>query len=588
MVGNNPTFVYHFILNIMRVLLQIVFILAFTIPLSSQDIKETDSLELRLAVENDPVNKIEILEKISRNLLFVDIKKALEYAEEALHVSDEIGNTMAKMNSILLLSEIYWTKTEYMEAMRLAVLATELAEEYHDRKSLARSYLIIGTIFLRIDNYNKSLEYYFKSLKIFREIDEKGFTSTVLNNIGSAYSDQQKYDKAIEYFTEALSIGEACNDSTKIELCISNIASILLTTGEYHKAKKMMENAMRIRRVGLLNNWYGINMLNLALVYSKLNQYDSAIILFNEALTIFNKMEHESNKALFYYNYGHFFFENKEYDKSVVYATIAFNKSRKYDFPDNACESAALLSDSYFELNNLEEAYKYAKIEIQLKDSLYAVRSDAAISNYELQYEFDLEQQEKKLEQQRRDYIVIILIIFFIAVIMVGVLVFARQREKAKNILLDKQNLKTELDFKNKEFASSVLTSMKKNEALSGILEKIIQIEEKSQNLEIKQAIHYIGNELKKSSEHDLWKEFDIRFKEVHTDFYKKLAIHFPDLTANDIKLCAFLKLNLSSKEISGVTGQRVATLEAARSRIRKKLGISKTPIDLVTFLSKY
>jgi hypothetical protein len=129
---------------------------------------------------------------------------------------------------------------------------------------------------------------------------------------------------------------------------------------------------------------------------------------------------------------------------------------------------------------------------------------------------------------------------------------------------------------------------MKKNELLSKISEKLGQIEVKAQSFEIRQTIHHIGKELKKSSEQDLWEEFEIRFKEVHSNFYKKISTDFPDLTANDIRLCAFLKLNLSSKEISEITGQRVATLESTRSRIRKKLGISKTPVDLVTFLSKY
>jgi len=219
---------------------------------------------------------------------------------------------------------------------------------------------------------------------------------------------------------------------------------------------------------------------------------------------------------------------------------------------------------------------------------LYAERTSAKMSNFELQYEFDLIQQEKKLAQQRKDYIVVIIIIFFIAVIIVGILILARQREKARNILLEKEKLTTELEFKNKEFASSVLFLMKKNELLSKISEKLVWIEEKAQNFEIKQAIHFIGKELKKSSEQDLMEEFEIRFKEVHSDFYENLTAHFPDLTANDIRLCAFLKLNMSSKEISEITGQRVATLEAARSRIRKKLGITKTPVDLVTFLSRY
>ncbi len=512
----------------------------------------------------------------------------MEYTEEALQISKGTGNIAAQISSTLLLSEIYWSKTDYKESMRLAIQASNLSEENNERKGLARAYLIIGSIYLRLDSYNKSLEYYFKSLKIFREIQDKNYTSTVLNNLGSVFSDQKNFEKAIAYYTEALSIAEANNDTAKKELCLSNIASALSTSGELEKAKKMMLNAMLLHKDEELNNWYGTNVMNLSIVYSRLNQYDSASILYQKAMSIFNQLNDESNKALFHLNYGNFFLDLEDFEKSILNARIAFDKSREFGFPDITWKSAKLLRENYTALNKLEEALRYSLIEIELKDSLYLERNNAKFSNYELQYQFDMERQEKELAQQRKDFVIVIIIIFFISIIAIGVLILARQREKSKNILLEKQKLKVELEFKNKEFASSVLFLMKKNELLSRISEKLIQIEEKAQSYEIKKAIHFIGKELKKSSEQDLWEEFEIRFKEVHSDFYKNLTDHFPKLTANDIRLCAFLKLNLSSKEISEITGQRVATLEAARSRIRKKLGISKTPIDLVTFLSKY
>lgn len=572
----------------MKLLLSIMFALLYLAPLRVLATQETDSLELRVLIENEPAQKIVLLEKLSRTYLYIDTEKAQEFAEKANQISIETDNKAAQISSTLLLSEIYWSKTDYKESMRLALLATDLSEENNKLRSLARSYLIIGTIYLRLDNYNKSLEYYFKSLKIFKEIKDEKYISSTLNNLGSVFSDQKNYEKAIDYFTEALTIAERNNDSAIIELCLSNIASALSASGELEKAKKMILKTIRSQNEDPFNNRLGTNVMNLSIVYSKLNQYDSASILFEKALPIFIQMDDESKKALFYLNYGRFFFEIEDFDKSILNASIAFDKSREYGFPDITLKSAKLLRENYLELNNLDEAFRFSLIELEIKDSLYSERNSAKIFNYELQYHFDQERQEKELTQQRKDFILIIIIVFFISVLAVGVLVFARQREKAKNILLEKQNLKAELDFKNKEFASSVLFLMKKNELLSQISEKLVHIEEKAQNSEIKHAIHYIGKELKKSSEQSLWEEFEIRFKEVHSGFYENLNVLFPDLTANDIRLCAFLKLNLSSKEISEITGQRVATLEAARSRIRKKLGISKTPVDLVTFLSSY
>jgi DNA-binding CsgD family transcriptional regulator len=82
-------------------------------------------------------------------------------------------------------------------------------------------------------------------------------------------------------------------------------------------------------------------------------------------------------------------------------------------------------------------------------------------------------------------------------------------------------------------------------------------------------------------------KEFSVRFQEVHQGFCEALLLKFPDLTQSELKLCAFLRLNMSTKEISELTGQRLLTVEHARYRLRKKLGISNSEVNLVTYLSQ-
>ena len=68
-------------------------------------------------------------------------------------------------------------------------------------------------------------------------------------------------------------------------------------------------------------------------------------------------------------------------------------------------------------------------------------------------------------------------------------------------------------------------------------------------------------------------------------DFYKALNKKFPDLTNNERKLCAFLRLNMSTKEISAITFQSVHSITIARSRLRKKLNITHSDISLTDFL---
>lgn len=81
-------------------------------------------------------------------------------------------------------------------------------------------------------------------------------------------------------------------------------------------------------------------------------------------------------------------------------------------------------------------------------------------------------------------------------------------------------------------------------------------------------------------------KEFDKLIIETDKDFYDKLLKEYPNLTKNEIRLCAFLRMNLSTKEISAITQQSSHSIVVARSRLRKKLGIEEK-LSLMIFLNK-
>jgi hypothetical protein len=128
---------------------------------------------------------------------------------------------------------------------------------------------------------------------------------------------------------------------------------------------------------------------------------------------------------------------------------------------------------------------------------------------------------------------------------------------------------------------------LKKNEFLVEHTNQLVDIQKKATEEEIKMDILRLINALQRDSTNDMWEEFELRFKQVHSGFYSRLLQKFPDLTSNELKLCALLKLNLSTKEICELTGQRPASLDVARSRLRKKLELPTSQTNLVAFLSQ-
>jgi DNA-binding CsgD family transcriptional regulator len=92
---------------------------------------------------------------------------------------------------------------------------------------------------------------------------------------------------------------------------------------------------------------------------------------------------------------------------------------------------------------------------------------------------------------------------------------------------------------------------------------------------------------MKSDIQKNSWNEFEHHFLKVHPNFYHSLQEKFPLLTANEKKICAFLKLNLKTKEISSITGQSVKSIEVARTRLRSKFNLA-TEENLNAFISSF
>ena len=80
---------------------------------------------------------------------------------------------------------------------------------------------------------------------------------------------------------------------------------------------------------------------------------------------------------------------------------------------------------------------------------------------------------------------------------------------------------------------------------------------------------------LKSGRESNFLDEFEMRFKGVYESFYQKLSKQAPDLTPNDLRICAFIRLNISSKDIARLTGKTLGTIDNNKTVIRKKLNLS-------------
>ena len=134
------------------------------------------------------------------------------------------------------------------------------------------------------------------------------------------------------------------------------------------------------------------------------------------------------------------------------------------------------------------------------------------------------------------------------------------------------QQLSQDVDSKNKELAVSTMSLIQKNELLAIIKDDLNKTSENAGNKSIKSVISTINKNLK---EEDTWNIFKEAFNNADKDFLKKVKTSHAALTPNDLRLCAYLRLNLSSKEIAPLLNISVRSVEIKRYRLRKKMDLS-------------
>jgi len=144
-------------------------------------------------------------------------------------------------------------------------------------------------------------------------------------------------------------------------------------------------------------------------------------------------------------------------------------------------------------------------------------------------------------------------------------------------LIMKEKNLNLEIKKKDSALALSTLNNIKKNELLNDLIRDLSNVDIVLLNTSIQNSISRV---LKKIIKHlkdkEDWLTFELHFRNSHSQFFDKLIKKHSNLSSNEIKLCAYLKLNLSSKEIASLMHVAITSVEQSRYRLRKKFNLSQ------------
>ena len=146
-----------------------------------------------------------------------------------------------------------------------------------------------------------------------------------------------------------------------------------------------------------------------------------------------------------------------------------------------------------------------------------------------------------------------------------------------KIIKLKNDKLKSEMIHRDKELANQTMDLIRKNKFLGKIKEELEKLKMASNDEVLGEKISSLIGKINKDVDHNKqWEVFETAFDDVHEDFINRLKARFPTLTPKELRLCAYLRLNISTKEIAPLMNISIRGVEICRYRVRKKLNIDR------------
>jgi tetratricopeptide (TPR) repeat protein len=214
------------------------------------------------------------------------VEKAIQYYEQALVIAREIGDRRGEGNALSNIGNAYRDLGQVVKAIEYHELALVIAREIGDRRGEGSDLGNLGNAYYQLDQVDKAIEYYEQALVIAREIHDRRGEGTGLGNLGNAYYQLGQVDKAIEYHEQAMVISQEIGDRRGEGNALGSLGNAYSDLGLVKKAIEYHEQAMVISQEIGDRRGEGIWLGNLGNAYYQLGQVDKAIEYYEQAMVI--------------------------------------------------------------------------------------------------------------------------------------------------------------------------------------------------------------------------------------------------------------------------------------------------------------
>ncbi len=461
----------------------------------------------------------------------------------------------------------------------------------------------IGRLLFISGHYPQSLDYLLKAEKIFRNQDQKKMLAENLNMLGELYYRTRRPQLARKQYDEALAIYQALNQQ-------SGKAEIYGRIGHLYEKREMYDSAFHFQRKALQS--YQLDQHkdgaakiyeNIGSIYEDLEKYDSAYFYFNKAYVLNTQTRNARAQVEVVNNLGDVLRKTGRFREGLAFSQQSLQLAQTSGERYQISSAYNDIAKAYNLLSRNDSAFHYLTLSRSLLNDIYSEESNKQLALLQTLYEIEKKDNEiEQLTQARRiDTLISIATgVVVILIIALAVLIISRQRLKIrneqklraqhkqvyeaqnqvmevelKNKQLEEENLKQQLETKTQELSSYTLHVIRKNQLLEDLrtrLDEMIKDDKRDQRKQIKALSEQISEGLQ-DDQH--WEEFRGIFEQVHQSFFDRLQQQTGPLTANDLRLIALIKMNLTSTDIATLLGISQDSLRVIRHRLRKKLNLA-------------
>lgn len=513
-----------------------------------------------------------------------------------------------RINTLILISLSY-NQTQPDSSEFYALLANELAEKKADVFFQAKTLTHLGRVYIRQGSYALGLDVFQKALTHLNKLPEQiKLRAEVLRGIGNIFFIQYKYDEALSFFEEALGYFRQAGDSSGVTLVYGGFANVYFETGQKELALTYYKKQIRIYQEANEEMNLGSVYLNIGMLYDTMDSLSQAIDYSQRALEIAEK-----NNALVMMTYPLKVLSSvsnalENFPQAIDYGKKSLEIADELGIIYEQKDAHLNLSYSYERLGQFKEAYFHFKTHKELNDSLLNEDANARLAEMRAKYESEKKEQEiAVLEtenelQKTRVAAISSSLGLVLAIFIIGIIWFAAKKRK-ELALLEKDKLLAESEEKlikeelansklreenlQKELTNYALHIVEKNDFLESLKSEMAEIKSSIKNDEALKHINSLGSKIYRNMMLNKDREeFELQVDQACEGFFRNLERKYPELTSQEKRLAALLRLNLSSKEISGIMNISSKSVDQGRYRLRKKLPLKKNR-SLSTFLNQ-